>query len=208
MKDIAIVGAGGFGRETALMIRQINASKATWNLLGFYDDHLKGQVDALPVLGNVDQLNAIKSPISVAIAIANPQIKKRLRTHLTNSNITYPALMHPQCQLGDESNTIGEGCIITSGCILTINVHLGDFVIVNLLTTIGHDVTIGSYTSIMPNCSLSGFDSIGEECMIGAGARILQNLSIGNQVVVGAGAVVTKAMPPGVTVIGIPAQKV
>lgn len=35
MRDIAIYGAGGFGRETACLIKEINSVKPTWNLIGF-----------------------------------------------------------------------------------------------------------------------------------------------------------------------------
>lgn len=37
MKDIAIYGAGGFGREVACMIKHINesADEPIWNLVGF-----------------------------------------------------------------------------------------------------------------------------------------------------------------------------
>ena len=205
MKDIAVFGAGGFGRETALMIRQINKAHPIWNLLGFYDDSVKKDIDGLPVLGDLQALNDIQQEIHIAIAIANPQLKRKIVESITTPNVAYPVLIHPLCQTGDEQNTFGKGCILTSGCILTTNVHFSDFVIVNLLSTIGHDVTIGSYSSIMPNCSISGFDRIASGCMIGAGARILQNLSIGENVSVGAGAVVTRNVEDHATVTGIPA---
>src|SRR6218665_1470676 len=140
MKDIVIYGAGGFGRETALMIRQINQVKPTWNLLGFYDDGISHEVDGLPVLGNLAALNTYSKEVAVAVAVANPQIKRKIVASITNPKVSYPVLIHPLCQTGDEHNTFGKGTIITSGCIATTNVHLGDFVIVNLLTTLGHDV--------------------------------------------------------------------
>ena len=40
IKDIAIYGAGGFGREVACLIRIINESlkEPRWNIIGFFDD--------------------------------------------------------------------------------------------------------------------------------------------------------------------------
>ena len=35
MKNIVIIGVGGVGRETALIIEQINELQPTWNLIGF-----------------------------------------------------------------------------------------------------------------------------------------------------------------------------
>lgn len=37
MKDIVILGAGGFAKEVAWLIEEINTDKITWNLLGFID---------------------------------------------------------------------------------------------------------------------------------------------------------------------------
>lgn len=39
MKDIVIIGAGGFGREVAWLIEDINRIKQTWNIIGFVDDN-------------------------------------------------------------------------------------------------------------------------------------------------------------------------
>lgn len=47
---------------------------------------------------------------------------------------------------------------------------------------------------------------IGDNYFIGAGARILSNVTIGNNVKIGANAVVTKDIPSNCTVVGIPAK--
>ena len=39
MKDLYIIGAGGFGREVAWIVERINSIKPTWNLKGFIDDN-------------------------------------------------------------------------------------------------------------------------------------------------------------------------
>jgi sugar O-acyltransferase (sialic acid O-acetyltransferase NeuD family) len=203
--EIAIFGAGGFGRETAVLIRQINQVKSTWNLVGFYDDAVTAdRVDGLPVLGGLSDLVRVKTPLAIVIAIADPRIKEKIYRSIHSEFISFPTLIHPTCITG-EGNTFGKGCIITAGCAFTLNIAMGDFVIVNLLTTVGHDVVIGSFSSIMPNCSISGFDKIGQSCMIGAGARILQNLSLGDGTIVGAGAVVTKSFGDGSLLVGVPA---
>ncbi len=204
MRDLAIIGAGDFGREVALLVTQINKAKPTWNLVGFYDDNLpKGsRVFKLPVLGGVGD---IKNDPSLVIGISNPQVKKSIFEKLAGQELDFPSLISPACELGDADNSIGKGCIITAGCILTVNITIGDFVIINLATTIGHDAHIGEFTSIMPHCSISGRAKIGSECYFGTGSSILQNLSIGNGSIIGAGAVVTKSFPAKAKLIGIPA---
>lgn len=208
MQDLAIIGAGDFGREVALLVKQINKVTPTWNLLGFYDDNLpKGtSIYQLPTLGKIAEANARTAPLALAVAIANPQVKKMIVEGLANPLLYFPNLVYPGCELGDEANVFGKGCIITCGCIFTVNITVGDFVIFNLGTTVGHDSKIGVYSSFMPNCNISGGAAIGAACYFGTGSTILQNLSVGNNSVVGAGAVVTKNAPPNAKLIGVPAK--
>ena len=207
-KDLAIYGAGGLGREIALMIEQINADKKQWNMLGFFDDGKNAgeMIDHLPVLGGMREINNFKSALSVVVALADSFVRKAVVSKVKNDRIDYPVIIHPGAIKGSSSNRMGQGCIITAGCILTTGISLGDFVIINLATTIGHDVTIGNYSSVMPGCNISGNVKIGENTLIGTGVQVLQNLSIGNGCRVGAGAVITKKFGDGLTVIGVPGK--
>lgn len=207
MTDLAIYGAGGFGRETALMIEQINAACPKWKLLGYFDDGLEkgAEVNGLPVLGGIAEVNTYAQPLSLVVAVADPGQRRKLVETIQNGNLSFPVLAHPSASLGSVTNFFGEGCIITAGCILTTDIVLGDFSIVNLTSTIGHDVKVGSFCSIMPGCNISGNVQIGEATMMGTGARILQNLTIGKSCRIGAGAVVTKTFGDGLTLIGVPA---
>ena len=40
MKDIAVYGFGGYGREIASIIKSINTVEPTWNFVGFFDDDI------------------------------------------------------------------------------------------------------------------------------------------------------------------------
>jgi sugar O-acyltransferase (sialic acid O-acetyltransferase NeuD family) len=209
IRDLAIYGAGGFGREMALMVAQINAVRRQWQVIGFFDDGKKAgeTIDGLKVLGGIDTLNKWDKPLAVVIALADSPVRKAVIEKITNKSIEFPVLIHPMGLAGSAGNKFGKGTIITAGCILTTRIELKDFVIINLSTTIGHDVTIGSYTSVMPGCNISGGVTIGEGNLIGTGVKILQYLSIGNNCKIGAGAVVTKPVLSGKTVIGIPAKE-
>ena len=47
---------------------------------------------------------------------------------------------------------------------------------------------------------------VGDNVFIGAGAKILGPITIGNGSKIGAGAVVVRPVPPGATVVGVPAR--
>ncbi|MEO5600478.1 MAG: acetyltransferase, partial [Cyclobacteriaceae bacterium] len=199
IRDLAIYGAGGLGREIAEMVGQINADKKQWNVLGFFDDgKIAGEVvDGLPVMGGVNEVNHFKNSLSVIVAIADSFVRKAVVSKVVNDRIDFPVLFHPGANTGSSSNKIAKGCIITAGCILTTGITLHDFVIVNLSTTIGHDVNIGEFSSLMPSVNISGNVKISKHVFIGTGATILQGLKVGEGAVIGAGAVVTKDVPAG-----------
>lgn len=208
-KEIAIVGAGGLGKETAVLINQINRDSHTWEVLGFYDDYKrKGEIVAgLPVLGGIEGLNSVKKSLSVVVAIGDPRVKKEVVHRINNSNINHPSLIHPAATIG-ENISVGLGCIITAGSRLTIDVMIGDFVLLNLNCTVGHDANIGSYSSIMPGVHLSGYVDIEEEVLVGTGVSILQNVNVGKNAVIGAGALVNKSIERDTIVVGVPAKPI
>jgi sugar O-acyltransferase (sialic acid O-acetyltransferase NeuD family) len=209
LKDIAIVGAGGFGKETLVMINQINAINPQWLVTGFYDDGIAegSLVAGLPVLGNLDALKAVDKELAVVVAVGDPKIKRSVVERIQHQHLYFPTLIHPVATIG-ENIKAGAGCIITAGCRLTIDITLGDFVLLNLNTTVGHDVHVGAYTSIMPGVHLSGYVRVGEEVLIGTGASVLQHVTIGNRSVVGAGAVVNRDVESKRTVAGVPARSI
>ena len=86
MKDIAIFGVGGFGREVLTLIQDINRVSPQWNIVGFFDDgHEKGEmINGVPVLGKTEDLNKWDKDLSITIAIGTPRIKKRIVEKINN----------------------------------------------------------------------------------------------------------------------------
>ncbi|PIC90892.1 transferase [Sporosarcina sp. P21c] len=208
MKDIVIVGAGGFGREVAWLIERINEVKAEWNLIGFVDDNeeIQGkEVNGYKVLGNIEWLN--NQELYVANAIGDPIVKKKVIERLNHSKNIYPVLVDPNVICSDRV-TLGEGSIICAGTIITVNIKVGNHVIVNLDCTIGHDAVLGDYSTILPSVNISGFANIGECVSIGTSSAVLPSVSIGENTIVGAGAVVVKDLPANCTAVGAPAKAI
>lgn len=213
MKKIAIYGAGGFGRETACLINKINEVKPEWELIGFFDDNpsLKGQMIShyAPCLGGIEELNDYSDSLGIAIAIGNSVAVKHVLSKITNVNIYFPNLIHPNVVYNDIATvSIGKGNIIQGGSFFSCNVTIGDFNVLNGSVVLGHDDTIGSYNIFMPAVRVSGQVEVGDDNFFGVGCIVLQGLKIGNNIRMGAGSVLMTKPKDGNLYIGNPAKKV
>jgi sugar O-acyltransferase (sialic acid O-acetyltransferase NeuD family) len=101
---------------------------------------------------------------------------------------------------------LGEGVIICAGTILTVNIKIGNHVIINLNCTIGHDTIIEDYCSMMPTVKINGNNHLHKGVYVGTGATFIHQVTIGAWSTIGAGAVVVKDIPENVIAVGIPAK--
>lgn len=211
-RDIAIYGAGGFGRETACLIGLINRQSPQWRVIGFFDDGIAAgeQTGYGPVLGGLDILNSWPTPLSVAIAIGTPQTVRTLTERIKNPNIDFPNLIAPSAVVADPASLkMGRGNLVCGFSWLSCNVVMGDFNLLNGYITVGHDARIGSCNVFMPSCHISGGVEMGNCNFFGLNSAVLQYVKIGSDVRVGAGAIVMRnATKEGSLYMGNPAMRV
>jgi len=208
MKDIAIYGAGGLGREIACLLNIINKQDAQWNLVGFFDDgKIIGAVNEYgSILGGINELNNWNKKLSIVFAIGSPTIISRLTSSISNPLIEYPNIIAPNTVFLDQNNlTMGHGNVICTGCVISCNVKIGDFNLMNGLITVGHDVTVGNCNLIMPAVRISGEVAIGDENFFGVSSIILQQIHIGNRTTIGANSLIIRKTKDGMTYVGSPA---
>ena len=212
MIDIAIYGAGGFGREVACLIKRINEDNPIWNLIGFFDDNasFKGKTISHfgQCLGGIDELNAYEKELCIAIAIGNPKVTRLIVEKISNPLICFPNLIHPStiCIDGDTLE-MGVGNIIQGGCNFSCNVSIGNFNVLNGCVLFGHDDIIGSYNTFMPAVKVSGEVLIGDENFFGISSIVLQQIKIGNKIRLGAGSILMTKPKDGELYIGNPAKR-
>lgn len=211
-RDIAIYGAGGFGKEVACLINAINSKKKQWKIIGFFDDVINFGTKIShfgKVLGGIDAVNSWNHELALVLSIGNVTVLKLLNEKITNPNIIFPNLIHPTVDVLDwDTFNIGKGNIIQRNSTGSCNVTLGNFNILNSSVQIGHDVTIGSYNVFMPTVRISGTVSMGNQNFFGVGSIVLQQLKIGNNVKLGAGSVMITKPKDGNLYIGNPAKKI
>jgi acetyltransferase-like isoleucine patch superfamily enzyme len=107
--------------------------------------------------------------------------------------------------------SIGEGVQINIGVVVTDPkyVRIGNNCTLADCVLIGHDGSI----RVLNNLYNKKLDSVGkidirDNCFIGHGAIVLPDVTIGPNSIVAAGAVVTKDVPPGMVVGGVPAKSI
>ena len=95
----------------------------------------------------------------------------------------------------DLSNNIGKGFYIGHFSGIIIRGDFGDY------CSIGQCVTVGTKGAGKSD----GYPILGDNIYIGAGAKVIGNITVGSNVVIGANAVVTKSVPDNTLAVGIPA---
>jgi sugar O-acyltransferase (sialic acid O-acetyltransferase NeuD family) len=187
------------------LVSDINRRDKVWNLRGFLSDSpvaLPGSCEHA-ILGGRDWLDD-NLGCSVAIGIGAPSVRRKIARSLIERQIDMPVLIHPNAVIGSRVS-IGQGSLITAGNVLTTDITIGSFVILNLLCTTGHDCRLGSYVTVAPGTNISGNVFIGEGCDVGTGTAIVQGITIGEWTILGAGACATRDVPANCTAVGVPA---
>lgn len=209
MKDLIIVGAGGFGRELLQWIKDINKESAKWNILGFIDDNL----DALEniacdysVIGTIQDWKP-EANQEFALGIANPEIKEKVSIHLKRKGARFATVVHPTAIIG-EFNQLGEGLVVYPCARISVNTCIGDFVTILGNTLIGHDVQIMDYCTLSGSCNLTRGVRLMKKVFLGCNVDIVPERKIGESAYVCAGSIVMSNIRDGYKVMGYPAKKV
>ncbi len=210
LKPILIYGAGGFGKEIACLINEINEIENKWNILGYLDDGVPvgTEIKYGKVLGGIDYLNQFESEIAVVFSIANSLILAKVVSKITNEKVYFPNIISPGVKFYDApSFEIGYGNVIVNGCRFSIDVKIGNFNLFNGFVAIGHDISVGDYNIFSPSSRLSGNVTVGNQNFFGVNSIVLQGIQIGCNTKVGVMSVVMKDTKDGYLYFGNPARK-
>ncbi|WP_080944735.1 acetyltransferase [Pseudomonas synxantha] len=211
VKKFVIVGAGGFGREVYVWLRDWIERNVPneHQIIGFLDDApaaLERFSDLPPVISSIDGY-AHQDGVVLVCAIADPKIKEIVSAKLLAKGAHFFSLVHPTAIVGTRV-LIGEGVVVCPNTILSTDLEIGDFVTINSSTTIGHDTSIGSYSTISGHCDVTGGAQLAEGVFMGSHAVVLPKVNVGAYAVIGASSVVIRKVASGVTVFGVPAKRI
>lgn len=207
MKRAIIVGAGGFGREVYNWATDHPDWRRQWEIAGFLDDNpaaLDGFRYPSSVIGTVEAHQPAPDELFFC-GIGTPAVKRAVCQKLLDRGAIFPALVHPSAVLG-ENVQLAKGVVICPGVVLTCDIQVGDFAMINCLSSAGHDARIGDWSTVSGHCDLTGGTELGEMAFMGSGARILPGKKVGSRTLLGAGSVVLSNVPDDTRVFGNPAR--
>jgi len=202
-RKIAIIGAGGHSREVTQALRQMGFKT---NDLSYYvdraflDDESEKDILDIAFLGRTEMAEEI------VIAVGESRLREKFAFQLS-PDLPYFQLIHPLASVGEDVS-LGLGAQVMQFCVITSNVTIGDFAIINIHTGIGHDCIVGDYFTASPRSNLTSRNVVGHHVFLGTGAFVLPGVSICDDVIIGAGAVVNRDITEPGTYVGMPARKI
>ena len=206
---LVVYGAGGFGREVAWLATRTREPRA---VVAYADDSAvtaERTLDGVPLVSLEEAARRFPGA-DFSVAVGAAVAREAMVSRALDAGLRATRLVDAGAQMSG-SVRIGAGSVICAGCILTVDITVGNHVHVNLDCTIGHDAVLEDFVTLAPGVHVSGWVRIERGAYIGTGASIINGTSgapmiVGAGAVIGAGAVVTRAIPAGVTAVGIPAR--
>jgi acetyltransferase-like isoleucine patch superfamily enzyme len=204
MKDIYIIGTGGFASEVTEYI----LDNGEYRIKGYFDinekDYKKYRYQA-PFLTNEKNFN-FDSNDNVVIAIADNKIRNKIYLNLKEKGVNFPNIIHKSACISKLSK-INEGSIICPFVTITSNSNIGKNFQANIYSYVAHDCVIGDNVTFAPSVKCNGNVVIEDDVYVGTGAIIFQGkpnkpIIIGRTSIIGAGSVVTKSVPAGIKIFG------
>lgn len=207
MSPFVIVGAGGMGRELLGWIAGCRPeTRERFRVQAFISEagDAGSVIHGVPVLHPDDWSGPLPRFV---LAFAGPVAKKRLALELEARGWEPEIFVHDQSAVSPAA-TIGRGAVICAFCRVSTDCVVGEHVLVNGGSGIGHDASVGSYSSLLGSVSVNGSATIGEGVTLGAGSMIYPGKRVGDWATVGLASVVLRNVPGHATVFGNPARRI
>lgn len=207
MKNLIVIGAGGFALEFIDLIESTNKINQEYKIFGFLDDNKTGTIiEDYKVIGTTEDILKFKNYYFV-IAIANPAIKKKYFDILEKNKLKTPNIIHQLAVISNHSIIKeNQGVIVNSGVTISAFANIGKCVIIDTGSYVGHEVKINDFVTIYSGAMIAGNAYIDKFTEIGMRSTIIQGLNIGINTVIGAGSVVLRNIEDNVVAVGNPCK--
>lgn len=208
MRNLVIIGAGGFAREMFDLANACYGSDPDFKIKGFLSDGPSNieEMGYPAVLSKVADYMVESNDIFFC-AIGKLSDRKKTVEIILSKGGKFINLIHPTAIISP-SVKLGIGVGIKSFCVLASDVTVEDFTFLQSSVIMGHDVHIGRFCQVNSFAFFAGYVRVHDSVSVNAGVRIIQNVVVEEEAVVGIGSVVLRRVKKGTTVFGNPAKKI
>jgi acetyltransferase EpsM len=206
MSDLLLWGASGHGK----VVLDVAKAMGAFDTISFIDDACYDpgrefcgcRVSEAPRY--LDSLGgAVRS--QYLVSIGQNVTRAKCFGRALDYGLLPATLIHPSA-IVSESARIADGTVVMPRVVINADAQIGRNCIINTAAVVEHDCRIGDHVHLSPGVLLGGNVIVHSFAHVGIGAIALPGAEIGEGAIVGAGAVVLDSVPPGATVVGVPAR--
>ncbi|MAR84579.1 MAG: hypothetical protein CL869_00065 [Cytophagia bacterium] len=202
INKLAIVGTGGFARET------LDLAKRDYNYNEIVFLEQKDFIKKNKLYGHkIKSYNEIDyKKFEIIIAVGDPKVRFKIYNEL-NKYAIYCNLISKKSTIS-KNIKIGKGCIIMDFCYITDNCQLGNHIHFNSNSSCGHDSVLGDFFTSASGVRISGNCNIGNRVYFGQNSSIIQGKILTDDIVIGMNSCVHRNINLSGIYAGVPIKKI
>lgn len=206
MKNLIIIGAGGFGLEIYQLTKNSLGYGTDFLIKGFIDDDLTrlDNYNYLPIILNTIDEYKIKDDDVFINSIGNVIQKKIISQKIIDKGGKFINIIHKSSIVFTDLND-REGIFIGPNVTISSNCRIGNHVLIQTGAIVGHDSYVGDWTRLDSYVVVVGGVIIKNEVIVHTSAVINHNIIIEEGACIGALSFVIRNVKSKTTVFGNPA---
>ena len=198
MQDLVIIGAGSFGEDMLDNIRIINEEEPRWNLLGFIDDTRTGEIEGVPILGNLDAFLQMDKHIQYFVAVLDSKVRERIMNVCRKAGFTGAVILgklvsaYEHVTVGESSYigyrtylmdgvTVGAGVVIEHGGVIHAEATIGDYSTLRNFPVLGKSACVGKHNYLALRCTMDDNVTTPEDCRFQSGTVMLRSPEVAGE---------------------------